>query len=92
MDFQTRKFVDYGLITKFSGSNNNTIMLITGFDQGGVIQASRMISKPEFHKMLSSYNNDPIPKPFLFRLVLGVKGFQRADLSSKIEFFDIINE
>lgn len=92
MDFQTRKFVDYGLITKFNGPNNNTIMLITGFDQGGVIQASRMISKPEFFKMLLAYHNDPILKPLLFRLVIGVKGFQRADLSSKIEYLDIINE
>ncbi len=91
MDFDTRKFIDYGLITKFIGPNNTTIMLITGFDQGGVIQASREISKPAFPARLYEYSNTQLKKPFYFKAILGVKGFQRADLSSKIEYFDILD-
>ena len=91
IDFETRKFSDYGLVTKFVGPNDNTMMFITGFDEGRVIQACREVSKADFSKRLLKDDAAQLAAPFFFKAVLAVQGFQRADASSKIEYFEIMD-
>lgn len=38
---ETRQYDDVSLIAKINGPNNNTIMLVTGFQEGGVIYGSK---------------------------------------------------
>ncbi len=90
LDPETRQYSDVCLLAKFSGPNNNTIMLITGFHEGGVIYGSKAISDPDFPKeALKDYDKE-LQKPFHFKSVLKVEGFRHTELSSKIEYFDII--
>ncbi|MBN2281099.1 MAG: hypothetical protein JXQ65_11000 [Candidatus Marinimicrobia bacterium] len=90
MDFRTRKYDDYGLISKIKGTNDNNILLITGFDEGGVIKSSKLMANSEFVEKLVRENAKNYQPPFTFRIVLGIEGFQRSDLNMKIEYFDLI--
>ncbi len=88
---ETRQYDDVSLIAKINGPNNNTIMLVTGFQEGGVIYGSKAICNPNFpEELLKNYNNE-LQSPFNFRAILRVQGFQRSDLSTKIEYFEILS-
>ncbi len=87
---ETRQYDDVSLIAKFKGPNNNTIMLITGFEEGGVIYGSKAIANPEFLNLIPNININNIEDPLNFRSILKVEGYLRSEFSSKIEFFEIL--
>lgn len=91
MGVDVRKYTEYSLISKFSGENNNTIMLIIGFDQASITQAVNEVTDPNFSKILLNDRAKSIKRPFLFKSVLEVKGYEWADLSSNIKYFDVID-
>ena len=87
---ETRQYDDVSLIAKFKGPNNNTIMLVAGFQEGGVIYGSKAISNPDFIKKIQNEYTFELNEPFYFRSVLRVEGFLRSELSSKLEYFEIL--
>lgn len=90
LDPETREYTDVCFLTKFNGPNNNTIMLITGFNEGGVIYGSKAISNPNFlQDILKEYSRE-LKDPFLFKSVFKVEGYRRTELSSKLEYFDVL--
>lgn len=51
----------------------------------------KTICNPNFpEELLKNYNNE-LQSPFNFRAILRVQGFQRSDLSTKIEYFEILS-
>ena len=86
----TRQYVDFSLIAKINGPNNNTIMLITGFQEGGVIYGSKAIADPDFIKKIPNINVSELKGTINFRCITKVEGFLRSKLSSKIEYFEIL--
>ncbi len=88
---ETRQYDDVSLIAKINGPNNNKIIFITGFQEGGVIYGSKAICDPSFLAKLLGKQNNKRHSPFNFRAVLKVEGFLRSDLSSNIEYFEILS-
>ena len=87
---ETRQYDDVSLIAKFKGPNNNTIMLITGFQEGGVINGSKAIANPDFIKKIPNEYDHKLKEPLNFRCIIKVEGFLRNEFSSKIEYFEIL--
>lgn len=89
---ETRKYQDICLLSKFSGPNNNTILIISGFEDGGVILGAKSISDPSFFdKIIEKYKVE-ISSPIFFRCVINVEGFRHTDLKSELLYFDLLEE
>jgi len=88
----TRQYNDVSLLAKIQGPNNNTIVFITGFQEGGVINGSKAISDPDFPKKLFKDYDKELQNPFIFRTVLKVEGFRRTELNSNIEYFETLSQ
>jgi len=88
---ETRQYTDVCLLAKISGPNNNTIMLITGFHEGGVIHGIKAISNPDFPKTILKDYGKELKSTLNFRSVIKVEGFRETELSSKIEYFETLS-
>ncbi|MFX0141067.1 MAG: hypothetical protein ACFFDN_45940 [Candidatus Hodarchaeota archaeon] len=82
---------DYGVIVKHLGTENNIIMLLTGFDELGVIESVKRITDPNFISQLkNSHQIEHIQKPFFFFFFIEAEGVDRFSINSKIEYFQIL--
>jgi hypothetical protein len=72
------------------GPNNNTIMILAGFDEIGILKGVKTITNPDLLKQLPLENVKNLPTPFHFQLVIEAEGFRRTDFGGEIKFFELL--
>jgi len=82
---------DYGVIVKQLTTEKNVIMLLTGFDELGVIESVKRITDPNFLLHVKNFHAfEHIQKPFFFCSFIAVQGVDRISIDSNIEYFHIL--
>lgn len=78
---------DYGVIFKEKGPNNNVILFLMGFDEVGVIEASKASADPNFvSKLKERYMFEQSDSSWFFELIIEVEGIHQTGFESKIKF------
>ncbi|KAA3661239.1 MAG: hypothetical protein DWQ10_04985 [Calditrichaeota bacterium] len=84
---------DYGVLVKVKGTGDNSILLLLGFDEVGVIGATKKVTSSDFVETLNSDTLRVKPeRPFYFRSVFKIQGFRRTDLESELLYFESIKD
>ena len=85
---QEESYLDFGVLAKFKGSKDNTIMFILGFDELAIMSAVTTITDTNYEAIK---NNDPdkteIKQPYYFNMIFETEGFRRTNLSYKVRYF-----
>ncbi|MCA9735453.1 MAG: hypothetical protein H6696_15110 [Deferribacteres bacterium] len=82
---------DYGVLIKAKGTGNNSILFILGFDEVGVIGATKKVAAGDFVETINSDSLIVTPEsPFYFRSVFKIQGFRRTDIESELLYFEPI--
>ena len=76
---------DYGLVAKFPGPQENTILIFAGFHDTGVLQSVKNLTHPAWldqmeKRMLTQYDSVPAYFEMLFR----AKGIDRTEFETEI--------
>ncbi len=83
---------DYAIIAKIPQSNNTTLMLIMGFDEVSISEATKLITNPTIlAKLESEFNQEKFEAPLFFELLVEVEGIERTSFRSEIIHFRKIN-
>lgn len=83
---------DIGIIIKYTGQSDNTILLLTGFDELGVIESVKKISSPDFVDEINSYiPNFQDSLNMNFELFIEAEGIDRYAFKSDIINFRIFD-
>ncbi len=78
---------DYGVIFKEKGPNNNVILFLMGFDEVGIIEASKASTDPNFvSKLKEKYNFESADSSWFFELIMEVEGIHQTGFESNIKF------
>ena len=76
---------DYGIVAKFTGPNNNVILLFASFHDTGIIECVKQFSRMEsLHEIESEIKTQHGLIPSSFEILFKVIGLNRNDLNSKI--------
>ena len=79
---------DYGVILKQRGPNDNNILFLMGFDEVGIIEASKTSTDPNFvSKIKERYKIEQPDSSWFFELVIETEGIHQTGFESKIKFF-----
>jgi hypothetical protein len=79
---------DYAVAAKGPGPDGSTLMLLMGFSDSGVIEASRAVTEAgTVDSILTAMARRPLPHPFNFTLVVHTKGYNQAISSHTISYF-----
>ena len=85
---QEESYLDFGVLAKFKGSKDNTIMFILGFDELAIMAAVKVITDPNFDTIRSNDSDKTeIQQPYYFNMIFEAEGFRRTNLSYKVKYF-----
>ena len=83
---------DIGIIVKHIGPENNIIILLTGFDELGVIESVKTITRPDFiDEIKRSIPDFQISQPLNFELFIEAEGIDRYAFKSDMINFRIFD-
>ena len=83
---------DYGMVLKLRGSKNNTILLLTGFGEAGVMNAVRASLDPQLLNKIKNYTKSEIPDTsFDFELITEIEGVDQTIFRSEIKYFKLLS-
>jgi hypothetical protein len=83
---------DYAVSIKCKGPNNNVIMINAGFDEIGIIEATKMIVNPSLiSEIKSKFPNESFKMPLFYELLIEVEGVSRTLFKSDIKYFQNID-
>jgi len=79
---------DFAVVAKGAGPDGSTLLLLLGFADSGVIEASRAVTDQQ---MISTITNElaagPYPQSSYFTLVVETEGFKQSIFKSQIRHF-----
>jgi hypothetical protein len=79
---------DYAVIAKATGPNESTILLLLGFSDSGVIEATRAVTDQKIVSTITSeLARDPLQEPFHFTLVVDTEGYKQEIFKSQVRYF-----
>ncbi|MCK5539180.1 MAG: winged helix-turn-helix domain-containing protein [Bacteroidales bacterium] len=80
------------IVSKRSGGNNNTIILIMALGRGGIDDVIQKLCDSEFlDGFIKNYRKGNSKSPFYFDMVFEIEGIEGASLNSEIVYFNQID-
>jgi hypothetical protein len=87
-----KSYVDYAVIIKMPGPNKNTIMLITGFEETGILESVKKAVDPSFpSRIADACLHQEIRSPFYFEMLIEAGNENKTGYTSKIRYFKTID-
>lgn len=85
--------VDYSIVVKYPGPNNNSIIMIMGFDETSIIEGAKAITNSDFiSRLKNQYAGLVLQDPLYFEMLVEVEGIKRfrSGLRADIKHFRTI--
>jgi hypothetical protein len=83
---------DYGAVLKLRGSNNNIILLLTGFGEAGVMNAVKTSIDPQFFSKIKNFTKSDLPDSSLYFVALTeIEGVDQTVFRSEIKYFKLLH-
>jgi hypothetical protein len=79
---------DYAVVAKATGPNESTILLLLGFSDSGVIEATRAVTDQKIVSTITrELAREPLQEPFHFTLVVDTEGYKQEIFKSQVRYF-----
>lgn len=79
---------DYAVVAKGTGPSGSTMLLLLGFSDSGVIEATKAVTDPRIVAIIAKeLAKPPVSQPFHFTLVVDTEGFKQAIFKSQVRYF-----